>query len=348
MPIHAHAGLVPEAALLHQAGVRMPRARLSVASLVLLIALLAGAQAQDVPAPDWLQGGPAALVFSPGEFYPANPLPTFMAGHLTSGECIPVYLPSDLRPACTMLRGEPSWVGTTVRWSGPGLLVMQPAHERWVRVWLKDARGRATLLSLDAALGLSGGAPTSRALVTLEEGAWVSVRLDLSELIIGLPVGAYTICYDVVLQSDPVVPQVGRRRRCHDFGVHEIATHGSRVERLRREAVDLIAAYRCDDAAPVVDALLREHPTSAAGFRLRGIIAELRRQNREAAADYRTVVEILRAGQDELLASPAHVDWRRAADDLAGWRQSMLDLMEFGPGLDLSLLGPADDGPACR
>lgn len=302
----------------------------------------------QAPVPD---GSPAeesvpALSIGPGGTYPAPLLATFVVGDLTWDGCAPLYLPEGVTKGCPLIRGEPAWVELGVRWSGPGLLTLYPRGEEWIEATIDDHEGASRPFTAKSRIY---GAPPIPAradgAVEMLGGTELRVRLDLSSSTSTLATGPHTVCYALAAFSDPIVPQRDAGRQCLSFFLFEDSRPVARAERLRRGAIDLLAEYRCDDAARVVEQLLRVHPQSAAGFRLRGIIGELQRRNDTAVADYGRAIDLLRTGGDRFLPAGGY-DFGRAATALDEWRQSMILLLTFAP--DLSLLGPPDDSPACR
>jgi hypothetical protein len=290
--------------------------------------------AEDVP----------ALTVGPAGTYPARLYATFVVGDLTWDACAPLYLPAGVTKGCPLIRGEPAWVDLGVRWSGPGLLTLYPRGGEWLEASLDEDGGSRSVAVTSRILGAPMPARADGA-AEMMGGTALRVRLDLSSVISTLPTGSHRICYGLTVFSDPPVPLHDAGRQCLAFFLFDDSRLAARAERLRREAIDQLAEYRCDDAARTVDALLQVHPHSAAGFRLRGIIGELRRRHEAAIADYGRAIELLRTGSDRLLPAAGY-DFRRAATELEEWRQSMIVLLPFSP--EMSMLGPPEDSPACR
>ena len=301
-------------------------------------------RAQEPPASE----PPAAPVLgvSGPELYPAAVLGQFMLGDLTWDGCAPVYLKVKGTFGCPMFRDEPVAFDLRIAWSGPGLLRLFPAGTTWVDVRLRDREGEDVALPVavrvladgEAGLSADGG-------IELNEGTQARLRVNLSPAAAMLTPGPHTVCFDVTAFSDSALQLVQPANRCVPFTVYETRSRAARAERLRRAAIDLLAEFRCDEAVPVIDALLRVHPRSAVAFRLRGIIAELRRDNAAAAANYAEASALMRPDGDTLLIRGG-TDYRASAERLDEWRASVEMLATFAP--ELSLLGPAEEGLTCR
>ena len=87
--------------------------------------------------------------------------------------------------------------------------------------------------------------------------------------------------------------------------------------------------------------MLAADPNSAAGYRIRGIVAELERRQQDAIADYGLAVSLLRSGEDRWLTMSE--DQRpRSAESLEDW----LSGMQTAQGH--SLLGEGSEAWRCR
>jgi hypothetical protein len=312
-----------------------------LASLGLVSAV---ASAQDHT--DTVTAAEPSFSISGPQLYPLPVLPQFTLGDLTWDGCSPIYLEVKGEFGCPMFRGEPATLGFQVGWRGPGLLTLFPVEGSFFALRLRDGVGHDEAIEAPMRIvEAQESAKRTDGAIELTENAGVRLQLDLSGLTASLPAGRHTICYDLTFFSDPAVARPELGNPCVSFTLYETRTRRTVAERLRREAVNLLADFRCDEAAPVIEELLRVHPTSAAAFRLKGIIAELRRHDSEALDLYATAIALMRPDGDTLLVRTGN-DFRGSAESLDDWRRGMEPLVLFAP--DLSLLGPVEDGMTCR
>ena len=231
-----------------------------------------------------------------------------------------------------------------MRWTGPGLAQLWPRDARWVNVWLEDGGQRLALPAPVTVTDASGAAMLNDA-IEMDVGAEVRVRVDFGRAVARLPRGAHRVCYGLSVTTFPDAPQRGTTRECLPIVILEPQTQRERAEYLRRQAIDLVSQLRCDEALPVIEHLLRVHPSSAFAFRLRGIVEELQQRNEAAVSDYGRAIQLLRTGGDHLLPASG-IDPQESARALANWRDSIALLLTYAP--ELSMLGPLGERPTCR
>jgi hypothetical protein len=177
--------------------------------------------------------------------------------------------------------------------------------------------------------------------VTAQRG--LSFRIDLTRMTETLPVGPYLLCFRPNLAPPAGVQwSGGDGDSCYRFELFDTDTPGARLELLRRRAVDLLADFRCRDAAPAIDRMLELHPHSAAGYRLRGIVAELDGREQDAVADYVEASHLLRVG--DTILPLTDIERTSTADSLDDWRFGV----QIAAGAGLSLIRAGGDGPTCR
>jgi hypothetical protein len=269
--------------------------------------------------------------------------PQFELGYLAGPGCSPLYLAGGVADGCPMFRDEPAWGELSLRWTGPGLAQVWPRNGRFANAWLEDGHRRRPL-RVDITVTDASGTPANDGALELADGSEVRVRLDFSRAMASLPRGPHRLCYELTATTTPETPPRGRPE-CLPIVVVEPDTVRERAEHLRRKAIDLVAGFRCSEALPVIEDLLRVHPASASAFRLRGIVEELQQRNEAAVRDYSRAIWLLRTGGDHLLSAPG-VDFQQSAKDLADWRDSMQTLLTFAP--EMSMLGPPGERPACK
>jgi hypothetical protein len=345
--------------------------RMAIAAAALVVALspvVVRAQAPGEGAPvDQSWRLDVSWVLGP---YPRPLYPQFVLGDLTWDGCSPLYLTKGVRHGCPVFRDEPVILQASVRFDGGTLLAVYPRRSQWVNAWIENRKGARRRLAVQVTAVDGSDAPIEAIPIVIGDRRTESsgapavpepqsegqsspapqppqlrFRIDLAPVIAALPAGPVRICAELELITQPEVPVSGARLECQPLVVYEADSRRTRAERLRRRAIDLLAAFSCDEAAPVVDELLQVHPASASGFRLRGIIAELRQQNAAAIADYSKVVGLLRGGGDRLLPTTGY-DFAESARTIASWRDSMRVVLDYMP--EMSMLGPPEDRPSCR
>ena len=88
--------------------------------------------------------------------------------------------------------------------------------------------------------------------------------------------------------------------------------------------------------------MLELHPHSAAGYRLRGIVAELEGREKDAVADYVEASHLLRVG--DTILPLTDIERASTADSLDDWRFGL----QIASGAGISLIRAGGDGPTCR
>jgi hypothetical protein len=241
-----------------------------------------------------------------------------------------------------LIRDEPAWIEFGVNWTGEAPLRLSPAGDALVYLIPRRAPKGVTSWPITVrwrpGVGQERGADGSF-LVTASRG--LSFRIDLSGLTRSLRAGAYELCFRPSLVPPSGARWEDRGDACYRFELFEDDSVPTRLELLRRRAIDLLAAFDCAGAAPVVESMLDADAGSAVAYRLRGIIAELERRQGDAIADYTQASHLLRTGGDRAL--PLTAEQRvHYADNLDDWRIGL----ELAQGL--SLIGADGNGPTCR
>lgn len=308
-----------------------------VLAMFILVVLLSGLGPPGAQAPP---AGPPRLTYEL-DLYPGDLYGPFRLGNLTEGGCSPLYIPSP-REGCALIRNEPAWVKFRVDWTGETPLRLSPAGAAFVHVIPRRAPKGVTSWPITVrwqpGAGQERGADGSF-LVSATRG--LSFRIDLSELTRSLPAGSYLLCF-----RPSLVPQSGARWEdrgdsdCYGFELFENDSLPTRLELLRRRAIDRLAEFDCAGATPVIDEMLDLDAGSAVAYRLRAIVAELQRRLGDAIADYTQASHLLRTGGDRALplTPEQRVDY---ADNLDEWRFG-LERAQVR-----SLIGDGN-GPVCR
>jgi hypothetical protein len=220
----------------------------------------------DAQAP---RASPPRLSYTLG-LYPRDLYVNFQVGSLTEGGCSPLYIVSPPE-GCALIRDEPAWIEFIVRWTGEAPLRLSPAGAALVHLIPGGVPNGVTSWPITVrwqpGAGQERGADGSF-LVSATRG--LSFRIDLSELTRSLPAGAYLLCF-----RPSLVPQSGARWEdhgdsdCYGFELFENDSLPTRLELLRRRAIDRLAEFDCVGATPVIDEMLDIDGASAVAYRPR-------------------------------------------------------------------------------
>ena len=269
-----------------------------------------------------------------GEVHPyyINLLPQFAIGDLVDRDCTALYAPGPYQ-GCVHFQSEDLWLQVSlkarqalrVRPDTPGIATAlvelgEPAtHAHRVALEWEPLKGQ----ELDA-----------DGYLTLREGQVVLFRSPLSR-----PLASWTgrvrVCFSSTANPER---QVGAG--CWGFDLLDGSSTAAQLEIWRRRGGAALAAFDCDAARDAAARMLDADKNSAAGYRIRGIVAELERRQQDAIADYAMAVSLLRSGQDRWLTMD---DGERVS--AAGSLEDWLSAMQAAQGH--SLLGDGDDSWRC-
>jgi hypothetical protein len=299
--------------------------------------------------------------------YPHMVYPSFLLGHMLWDGCSPLYLPGGPDGTCPVFRDEPVGFDASLTYDGPAIVELYRRGSRWVETWIVRADGARQPVTAETTVVDGSGAPVEGVILLAGAGSGpphpppvdpdpeatqpyvpptvhARIHVDLAPVVANLPTGRHTICSELRGVTQPEVALTRHQPKCVTLTVHEPNSTRARAEHLRRRAIDQLAALRCDDAAATVEELLKVHPASAVGFRLRGTIAELQHRHHAAIFDYTRAIALVRRG-DALLEREG-MNVANALEGLASWRDSLQALLEYAPGE--SLLGRPGERPTCR
>ncbi|MBK5297085.1 MAG: hypothetical protein JJE40_08010 [Vicinamibacteria bacterium] len=309
--------------------------RLQLAGLFVVLLSAVGVPAAQEPLT-----GPPRLRYSLVYNYPGDVYGPFHDA-LTEGGCSPLYFTSP-REGCALIRDEPAWIDFSVYWTGASPLRLAPQGTGFVSLIPKRTPGRVAAWPMTVRWRRGEGQqrdPDGTFRLTAQRG--LGFRIDLARMTATSPVGPYLLCFRPNLAPPAgVLWFAGDVDACYRFELFDNDTLAARLELLRRRAVDLLADFKCSQAAPVIERMLDLHPRSAAAYRLRGVIAELEGREEDAVADYVEASHLLRAGDTVL---PLTAEQRASyADSLDDWRVGL----QMASGL--SLIRADGEGPTCR
>jgi hypothetical protein len=285
------------------------------------LAAPAGAAQQERPAPFELT--------SEVRPYYIDLLPQFALGDLVDRDCTALYAPRR-EPGCVYFTGEEFWIHASLTAKAP--IRVRPDSPGLARadVELDGTPWRRFDLAWQPHRGQQ---PDSDGYVMLQTGESLTFRTDLSAAL-----GSWTGSVRVCVSTDPL-----RRRSstCWEFVLADGSSTAGQVETWRRRGGAALAAFDCDAAREAAARMLAADPNSAAGYRVRGIVAELERRQQDAIADYAMAIGLLRSGEDRWLTMSD--DQRpRSAESLEDW----LSGMQMAQGH--SLLGEGSEAYRCR
>ncbi|RMG47252.1 MAG: hypothetical protein D6723_16290 [Acidobacteria bacterium] len=119
-----------------------------------------------------------------------------------------------------------------------------------------------------------------------------------------LPPGIYHLKFRCRLKSASG-KEIPAHSEIFQFEIRAVETFEDRLEVLIREATRLFVREKYEETEKKVNELLLLYPNSAAGYGLKGSIAEVRGKKDEAIKAYRKALDLLRSGRDTIYLSYA-------------------------------------------
>jgi hypothetical protein len=269
-----------------------------------------------------------------GEVHPyhINLLPQFAIGQLVDRDCTALYAPGAYE-GCVYFRGEDLWLQASLKARQAVRLRPDAPEVATALVELGNPATHRLRIALEWH-PLKGQALDADGYLTLREGQIASFRSPLAPVLASWT-GGVRLCF-----SSMATPERQIGAECSSFDLLDGSSTAAQLEIWRRRGGAALAAFACDLARDAAARMLDADQHSAAGYRIRGIVAELERREQDAIADYAMAVSLLRSDQDRWLTMPDD-ERSNAAESLEDW----LSAMQMAQGH--SLLGDGADAWRC-